>query len=602
VTRTHVRSVFDRHRQLLRRVWWPALILAIAGFCLPTLIASRATAQAIFPANRAEILVSSRFDFKVEFATVIAEGDASVTIDGRSLVEVFGKTPTFVANEDNWGRSALWLRDVELPKPGQYRVEAKAPGALFAADWEVFATKPRVAKNVILFIGDGMSVAHRTAARMLSKQIESGHYGGQLAMDDMAHMALVSTSASDSVVTDSASAMSAYATGHKTCGGAMGVYCASNKSQFEHPRVETLSELVRRQLGLAVGIVTTTEVVDATPAAMIAHTVSRTTRNEIATMLFDAAPEVLLGGGRAFFQSASVAGSKRTDEIDYIARFRDRGYYYAATAVEMAGGAGDPLVQRMIGLFHPSNMDGVLDRRITKGGSVKTYPEQPDLTEMVRSAIAVLSRKPDGFVLMVESGRIDQFSHALDWERAVYETILLDNAVKVAKAWAAARNDTLIVVVADHGHPVSIIGTIDDARPGSRLRDKMAVYDAKFPNYAPPDADGYPAAVDVSRRLAFIFGGVPDHCTTGKPAQSPDWPTQSAKKGEGYVANEKLCGVGATRVLGNLPALIAGGVHAADDVILTADGPGSEQFRGHMENTRVFRAIATALGLSSAAP
>jgi alkaline phosphatase len=217
---------------------------------------------------------------------------------------------------------------------------------------------------------------------------------------------------------------------------------------------------------------------------------------------------------------------------------------------------------------------------------------------MVRSAIAVLARKPDGFLLMVESGRIDQFSHALDWERAVYETILLDNAVKVAKDWAQQRNDTLIIVVADHGHPVSIIGTIDDARAGTRLRDKMAVYDAKFPNYPPPDADGYPPSVDVSRRLAFIFGGVPDHCSTGKPTVNPVWPTQPAKKGEGNVANDETCNAGATRMLGNLPSLIGGGVHAADDVILTANGPGSEQFRGHMENTGVFRAIATALGLA----
>ncbi len=578
-----------------------ALVAALSFACVAILALSAASvsAQAIYPADRAEILAGARFDFKVEFPKVLAETDVSVTINGRSPADVFGKVPSYVVNEDNWGRSVLWLRDVELPKAGQYVVEVNAPGGRITATWEVFATKQRVAKNVILFIGDGMSVAHRTAARMLSKQIASGRYSGQLAMDDMAHMAMVSTSAIDSIVTDSASAMSAYTTGHKTCGGAMGVYCASNKSQFEHPRVETLSELVKRHLGLAVGIVTTTEVVDATPAAMVAHTVSRATRSEIAAMLFDAKPDVLMGGGRAFFEPASAKGSKRNDETDYIARFRDLGYPYATTASELTEKARDPSVSRLLGLFHPSNMDGVLDRRFTKGGSVKAYPDQPDLPDMVRSAIDILSRKNDGFLLMVESGRIDQFSHALDWERAVYETILLDNAVKAAKDWAGTRNDTLIIVVADHGHPISIIGTIDDARPGTRLRDKMAVYDAKFPNYPPPDRDGYPPSVDVSRRLALVFGGVPDHCTTGKPSPSPSWPTQKANKGADFVANEEQCSGGATRLLGNLPTLVAGGVHAADDVILTADGPGSDQFRGHMENTRVFRAIATALGLAN---
>jgi alkaline phosphatase len=575
------------------------LLTAVVALTLVPLAATNVSAQAVYPANRAEILAGARFDFKVEFPKVPTEADVAVTINGRALADVFGKAPTFIQNEDNWGRSVLWVRDAELPKVGSYVVEARSAGVSVKATWEVFATKPRVAKNVILFIGDGMSIAHRTAARMMSKRIENGHYGGQLAMDDMAHMALVSTSGSDSIVTDSANSMSAYTTGHKTCGGAMGVYCASNKSLFEHPRVETLTELVKRRLGMAVGIVTTTELVDATPAAMVAHTASRVTRNEIATALFEAAPDVLMGGGRAFFQPQSAAGSKRADETDYIARFRGRGYGYAATASEMTASSQEPSTRRLLGLFHPSHMDGALDRRVTKGGSAKNFPEQPDLPDMVRSALDVLSRKPEGFLLMVESGRIDQFSHALDWERAVYETILLDNAVKVAKDWAELRNDTLIVVVADHAHPISIIGTIDDARPGARLRDKLSNYDAKFPNYPPPDHEGYPGSVDVSRRLALVFGAVPDHCATGKPTDSPVWPTQPAKTPEeGNVANEKLCGPGATRLTGNLPMLIAGGVHAADDVILTANGPGSEQFRGHIENTRVFRALATALGLA----
>jgi alkaline phosphatase len=580
-----------------RRLTVVGLLVAVALAILPPTLAS---AQAIYPVHRAEILAGARFDFKVEFPKVPTEADVTVTINGRSLADVFGKPATFIQNEDNWGRSVLWVRDAELPKAGPYVVEARSAGVTVKANWEVFATKPRVAKNVILFIGDGMSMAHRTAARMLSKQIENGRYGGQLAMDDMAHMALVSTAGTDSIVTDSANSMSAYTTGHKTCGGAMGVYCASNKSLFEHPRVETLLELVKRRLGLAVGIVTTTEVVDATPAAMVAHTASRLTRNEITTALYDANPDVLLGGGWAYFQPQSVAGSKRADEIDYTARFRERGTQFVTTASEMTASSQATSTGRLLGLFHPSNMDGALDRRVTKGGSVKTYPDQPDLPDMVRSALDVLARKPEGFVLMVESGRIDQFSHALDWERAVYETILLDNAVKVAKDWAELRNDTLIVVVADHAHPISIIGTIDDNKPGTRLRDKLSNYDAKFPNYPPPDSEGYPATVDVSRRLALVFGAVPDHCATGKPTGSPVWPTQpAAKPDDGNVANEKLCGPGATRLTGNLPTLIAGGVHSADDVVLTANGPGAEQFRGHIENTRVFRAIATALGLAN---
>ena len=86
----------------------------------------------------------------------------------------------------------------------------------------MFDTPPATARNVILFIGDGMSIAHRTAARILSKGMVEGRYGGELAIDDMPHMALVSTSAPDAVITDSANSMSAYTTGHKSCTNALG--------------------------------------------------------------------------------------------------------------------------------------------------------------------------------------------------------------------------------------------------------------------------------------------------------------------------------------------------------------------------------------------
>jgi alkaline phosphatase len=198
---------------------------------------------------------------------------------------------------------------------------------------------------------------------------------------------------------------------------------------------------------------------------------------------------------------------------------------------------------------------------------------------------------------MVESGLIDKFSHVLDWERAVYDTIMLDNAVAVAKRFAAQRDDTLIVVVADHAHPVSIIGTYDDARPGERLRDKLGVYnEAKFPNYPKPDSDGYPSSIDVSRRLAFVFAGFPDHCASGKPfLGGPFKPTE--EKDEKVVANETYCTPQATRMEGNLPFTQRQGVHAADDVVLTATGPGAELFRGRLDNTYVFKVMAIALGL-----
>jgi alkaline phosphatase len=436
---------------------------------------------------------------------------------------------------------------------------------------------------------------------VLAKGLVEGRYGGELAIDDMPHMALVSTSGMDSLITDSANSMSAYTTGHKSCVNAMGIYCARNKSGLAHPRVENLAELVKRRYGgMGVGVVTNTEIEDATPAGMIVHIRRRSDYDEIVRMFYEAKPEVMMGGGAAFFLPKAHKDGRRKDEEDYLEKFKAAGYRFAATATDMKAAAAEKAT-RLLGLFHLGNLDGALDRLVLKKGTVSRYPDQPDLADQTRAAIEILSRKPEGFLLMVESGLIDKYSHALDWERAVYDTIMLDNAVAAAKAFAADRDDTLIIVVADHTHPVAIIGTYDDARPGERLRDKLGVYaEAKFPNYPKADLEGYPHTIDVSRRLAFVFAGFPDHCASGKPyLAGPFRPTE--EKDHQVVVNEAFCTPQATRMQGNLPFSQPQGVHSADDVVLTAMGPGAELFRGHMDNTRVFRVMATALGLGARA-
>ena len=201
---------------------------------------------------------------------------------------------------------------------------------------------------------------------------------------------------------------------------------------------------------------------------------------------------------------------------------------------------------RLLGLFNTGNMDGALDRKFLKGGTVKTFPRQPDLTEQVAAALSVLSRNPDGFFLMVESGLIDKYTHVLDMERAIYDTIMLDNAVKLARDWAASRgDDTLILVLADHAHPVSLIGTIDDdmaTLPNVPLRERVRVYDrAGFPNYPAPDANGYPARVDVSRRLALFSASLPNYYETFRPKlDNPNVPTVPGTETGTFEANRTI--------------------------------------------------------------
>lgn len=576
-------------------------ICAALGWVLVSLSAGGAGAQTIYPLNRAEILAGSRFDLKVEFPGAPADDAVKVTINGQDPAAVLGQAVRFVQKEDGGDLSAFWIRDGAITAPGAYLVEASQGGKTVGVRWEVFGTPERRAKNVILFIGDGLTIAHRTAARVFSRGIVEGRYGGELAMDDMPHMALVSTSGTDAMVTDSANAMTAYTTGHKSCVNALGVYCAKNKNTLDHPKVETLSELVKRRSsgGMAVGVVTNTEIEDATPAAMVAHTRRRSDYNDIVKMYHAVRPEVIMGGGSPNFLAKSTPGSKRTDDEDYIRKFEADGYKFASTNGELAA-ASEAGATKLLGLFNTGNLDGALDRRLLKKGSVARFPDQPDLVDQVKAAIGALSKNPNGFVLMVESGRIDKYTHSMDWERAVFDTIMLDNAVKAAKGFAGDRDDTLIIVVPDHAHAVSIVGTYDENRPGQQLRDKLGIYaQSSFPTYPTSDADGYPANVDVSRRLAFVFGSFPDYCDTGRPyLQDENVPAVMGPDGKTVVANERYCAApGAVRRTGNLPQDALQAVHSADDVVLTATGPGSELFRGHMDNTRVFRVMATALGL-----
>jgi alkaline phosphatase len=576
--------------------------LALAATFASLVGSVSADAQTIYPLDRAEFLAGGKFDLKVEFSGAPQQSAVKVTINGQDAAKVLGSPPEFKVQEDGLSHSAYWIRGASIKGAGNYVIEATAGDKSSKVAWKVYATpqKPK-AKNVILFIGDGMTIAHRTAARILSKGIKEGRYGGNLAIDDMPHMALISTAATNTIVTDSANSMSAYTTGHKSCNNALGVYCAKNTSNFDHPKVETIGEVVKRRRNMALGIVTTTEIEDATPAGIVAHTRRRSDFNEIVEALYALKPEVMLGGGSPNFIPKSKAGSKRKDEQDFIAKFEAAGYAFATTDTEMKAAAAKPDTKRLLGLFNTKNLDGALDRRILKKGSVKDFPDQPDLVDQTKVALSILAKNPNGFMLMVESGRIDKYTHSMDWERAVYDVIMLDNAVKAAKEWAAKRNDTMIVVVPDHAHPTAIIGNYIDERPGQLLRDKLGIYeDAGFPNYPAPDKDGYPPSVDVSRRLAFVFGASPDTCETGKPyLNGENVPTQASADAQTRVANEENCkGPGpVNRRVGNLPFAAGSGIHAGDDVLLTAMGPGSEQFKGHMENIAVFRAIATALGL-----
>jgi len=576
----------------------------LAALAASTILAGAAEAATVYPLDRATILAGSPFDFKVEFAETVKPEDVKVTVNGQDYKAVFGSEAAFVETEkgkdDKALGSALILRKLVLAKPGDYKVEATAGNDTRTVTWTVYGTPAAAkAKNVIFLLGDGLSMAHRTGARLMSKGMHEGKADGRLNLDDVDLRAFVGTSATDAVATDSANTMSAYMTGHKTAVNALGVYADRTPDSLDDPRVETIAEALRRTGKKSVGIVSTAEIEDATPAALVSHTRRRADKAEIVGMIYDVKPEIVLGGGSAYFLSKETPGSKRKDDKDYIQLFKDAGYTLATDKNELAAASGTN-TGKILGLFHPGNMDTLLDRDFLKKGTVAEFPNQPGLVEMTSAALEQLAKNPDGFFLMVEGASIDKMSHPMDWERAMVETIEFDKAIGVAREFQKNNPDTLIVVTGDHTHGVSIIGTIDDNKPGPEMREKVGVYDkAGFPNYEDKNGDGYPDSVDVSRRLAIFANNFPDYYETFRPKlDGPFVPAVQNEKKE-YVANEAYKDVpGAVLRIGNLPKSSDTAVHAVDDVVLQADGPGAEGFHGYMEQSDIYRVLADAFALA----
>ena len=219
----------------------------VLAFAAATLIINSAPAATIYPIDRATMLVNSPFDFKVEFSKVVQPAEIKVLVNGQPYEAVFGKKAVFVPEEkDKDGAvlgSALILRDLTIAATGAYTVEVRAGDETRTVSWDVYgtATKPKT-KNIIFLIGDGLSVGHRTAARIMSKGMTEGKANGLLAMDSVPPVAFIGTSSTHSIATDSANTMSAYMTGHKSRVNALGVYADRTPDTMDDPKVETIAE------------------------------------------------------------------------------------------------------------------------------------------------------------------------------------------------------------------------------------------------------------------------------------------------------------------------------------------------------------------------
>ncbi|GIE74105.1 hypothetical protein Aph02nite_00550 [Actinoplanes philippinensis] len=311
-----------------------------------------------------------------------------------------------------------------------------------AARTTVAAAAPAV-RNVIFVNGDGMAAAHREAGRLFL-----AGPGGSLTMDRFPYSGQLSTSPADpaSIVTDSAAGASAWATGKRTYNGAISVDTGGKA-------LPALGAQAKKA-GRATGLVTTSQVTDASPAAFFANAVDRDAEDDIARQYLEVSkPDVILGGGEDWWLPKGRPGAypdrPAADPTEFsvgtkgdlIAKARKNGYQYVSTAAQLA--AAKP--GKLLGLFANEEM---FQQRSEGRGDV--YQPVVGLATMTQKALGALSTDPDGFFLLVEEEAIDEFAHANNGRRVLQAMGELERTVAVVQSFAAAHPGTLVVVTGDH--------------------------------------------------------------------------------------------------------------------------------------------------------
>ncbi|WP_442872162.1 alkaline phosphatase [Colwellia sp. 20A7] len=473
------------------------------------------------------------------------------------------------------------------------------------------------AKNVILFVGDGMGISTLTAARILKGQL-AGNSGeeGYLSFETFPYSALVKTYNVDAQTPDSAGTMTAMMSGLKTDAGVLGVNedilrgnCASVKGN----EVVTALELAEIK-GLSTGVISTARITHATPAATYAKSADRNWEDisdmdiennaeranceDIASQLvnFESNLEarytgidvdgidVVLGGGRRHFlpkeatynsvDATSDIEGDRTDGRDLTAEWRTM-YPNGKYIIDQTGfDSIDPeTTARIFGLFNESHMQYEADRSNDIAG-------EPSLSQMTEKAINILDNNDKGYFLMVESGRIDHGHHAGSASTALTDAIEFSNAVQAA---IDATNDeeTLIIVTADHSHVFTIAGY---PKRGNPILGKVIGVGETSPTEA---SDGLPyTTLGYSNGLGFRDLGAE---TDG-----------DASYASGPVAGRQdITAIDTTTPGYHQEVIVPLGseTHAGEDVAIHTSGPGAHLVQGSIEQSVVFHLINRALGL-----
>jgi alkaline phosphatase len=445
------------------------------------------------------------------------------------------------------------------------------------------------ARNVIVFLGDGMSLPTVAAARILAGQ-QAGQPGEEtlLAFERFPNTALSRTYNTDYQTPDSAGTMTAIATGVKTRLGVIGIGPATQRSDCAGVAGNELLSIVElaESAGLSTGVVTTTRLTHATPASTYAHGPDRNWEDDTnvpknASACHDLAAQfveskfgdgvdVALAGGRGRFRPTSVADPEYPDQVglrldgrdlvaEWQAKHPDGRYVWNARQLAEAKDA-----TQLLGLFDVSHMQFMADRAKDGAG-------EPTLAEMTTAAIRALRHNANGYVLVVEGGRIDHAHHDGNARRALEETIAFSDAVSAADAMTS-DNDTLILVTADHAHTMFFAGY---PLRGNPILGKVRGISGEDPGYSPFALDklGLPYTT-----LGYANG--PGHVSPEKTKEGRPDLTDVDTEHVDYL-QEALVPLGAE-------------THGGDDVGVWAGGPGASAVRGSIEQNVLFHFLVQA--------
>ncbi len=431
-------------------------------------------------------------------------------------------------------------------------------------------------KNIIVLYADGVAITQLEFGRYSSRVLRNAGYAVTDTVLGRGAIGFLTTHSHEAFANDSASTASAMSTGVKTTIGAIGV---GPDGKPERTAVE-----VAKAQGKRIGLATTAEIYDASPAAFSVHTKNRGNHADIVDQYLALEPDVMLGGGSDQFLPEGAPGGKRKDKRDLLAAFVGKGYTVARNAAELRAASG----ARLLGLFSDDAMDFEIDRAAT---------QQPSYADMVGAALKALEKSPNGFFLFAENENTDTAGHRNDAATLMRDLWAFDQGVQVALEFQKRNPDTLIVVTGDHE-----TGGLSITYAQRDLKDLTS----RNRFYAGNEHLKLLAGITISLDKAFeSLGATPTSADLDKlvathfPGFRLDDDLREAILKRQLLERNHTYPV--RNALGRMVARQTGvywgtSGHTTEPVVVGAIGPGAERFRGYHDNTEFGRILRELFG------